>query len=70
MSDEPEKPNRQRWGRLQWGTLAFLCYVWGWLILWGVARLDLLPRSNVFRGIASIVYLPIIALEWLIDMFR
>ena len=70
MSDEAEKPKRRRWGRLQWGCVAFLIYLWGWLILWGLGRLNVLPTNNVFRGIATVVYFPIIALGYLIDLFR
>jgi hypothetical protein len=69
-SDEPNKSDAKRWGRYEWGAVAILAYLWGWLILWGLSRLSLLPNNNAFRGIASVIYFPIIALGALIDMFR
>jgi hypothetical protein len=71
MSDEADK-SRRRWGWPQWGTAAFLCYLWGWLILWALAKLGLFPADNndVFRAVVSIVYFPILLLRALINWFR
>jgi hypothetical protein len=70
MSDEAEKPNRQRWGRLEWGTLAFLCYLWGWLIFWGCVRSKLLGPLNLIYWIAYLVYWPFVRLSNLIHGLR
>jgi hypothetical protein len=70
MSDELKKPGAKRWGRYEWGAAASLIYLWGWLILWGLSRLNLLPNNNAFRGIAAVIYFPIIAIGALIDLFR
>jgi hypothetical protein len=65
MNDETEKPKRQRWGRLQWGTAAFPCYLWSWLILWGLVTFDLLPVNNTLSRIAYVVYWPLVKLRQL-----
>ncbi len=72
MSDAVQKPNRPRWGRLQWATAAFLVYLWSWLIFWALLRFDLLPDAHyeTLRAILSIVYFPLFLLGKLINWFR
>jgi hypothetical protein len=69
---EVQKPNRRRWGWLQWGTLGFLVYLWSWMIFWALFRFDLLPDRNyeTLRTIGAIVYFPILLLGALINWIR
>jgi|HubBroStandDraft_5_1064220.scaffolds.fasta_scaffold281293_2 hypothetical protein len=65
MSEGVQKPDRQRWGRVQWGTATFLAYLWSWLILWGLAMFGSLPESSTLSRIAYVVYWPLVKIsDW------
>jgi hypothetical protein len=70
MSDNADKPNRQRWGWSQWSTVALLGYLWSWLILMGLDRFHLLGDNETLAWIGYVVYWPLIQLRYLINRFR
>ena len=46
MSDEPKQPGVKRWGWREWATVALLVYLSSWLLLWSLAKADVLPHNE------------------------
>jgi hypothetical protein len=70
MSDEGKKPDRkqQRWYR--WGTIAFLGYLWSWLLLWALAVADVLPPNETLGWICYVVFWPLVMIGQLVLWVR
>jgi hypothetical protein len=60
MSDERAKTVVRRPGWRKWGTIALLGYLRSWLLLWSLAKADVLPHNDTLGVIFYVVYLPLI----------
>ena len=62
MGEERAKTVVNRPGWYKWGTVALLGYLCSWLLLWSLAKADLLPHNETLGLIFYVVYLPLILL--------
>lgn len=60
MNDQPKQSGVKRWRWRKWGTVALLVYLSGWILLWTLAKADVLPHNEKLGVIFYVVYFPLI----------
>jgi hypothetical protein len=60
MSDERPKTVVKRPAWQTWATVALVAYLASWLLLWSLAKADVLPHNATLGVIFYVVYFPII----------